>query len=85
MCVATGLGNLGGGSSGLESSIPGFDIDISAYAKEFPNGMLPLRMKMLKNGAWETIMEATAIDRSPIDDGIFAIPPGLTRVEPPTD
>lgn len=85
MCVATGIGSLGGGSTGLEGSIPGLGIDFSAWAKEFPNGMLPLRMKLLKNGIWETTMEATAIDRTPLDDAIFAIPPGLTRVEPPTN
>jgi len=84
MCVAPGMGNLGGGAGAVEGSIPGLGLDQSAWTKEFPNGMLPLRMKTLKNGAWETTMEAIAIDRSPIDDAIFAIPPGLTRVDPPS-
>lgn len=83
MCVATGMGNLGGGTNTLESSIPGLGIDFSAYAREFPEGMLPLRMKTLKDGVWTTMMEATAVDRTPLDDAIFTIPPGLTRVEPP--
>ncbi len=83
-CVATGMGNLGGGTGGREGAIPGLDLDFSAYAREFPNGMLPLRIKTLKNGAWQTTMEALTIDQQVLDDAIFAIPPGLTRIEPPT-
>lgn len=85
MCVATGMGNFGGGAGALRGSIPGLGLDQSAWAKDFPNGMLPLRMRTLKDGAWVTTMEAIAIDRTPLDDAIFAIPPGLTRIEPPTD
>jgi hypothetical protein len=46
--------------------------------------MLVLRVRMMRNGAMETTMEVTALERKVLDDALFAIPPGLTRVDPPT-
>lgn len=85
-CVATGLGSIGGQlgannpMSGMMPSMP----DMAAYAKEFPDGFLALRVRLLKDGAWEPLMEATKLDRTLPGDEIFKLPPGLTRMDPPS-
>jgi hypothetical protein len=86
-CIATGLGSLGGLGelpSELAGPLAGMLPSMDQYAKEFPDGMLVLRVRMMRNGAMETTMEVTALERKVLDDALFAIPPGLTRVDPPT-
>ncbi|MDZ4674673.1 MAG: DUF4412 domain-containing protein [Gemmatimonadota bacterium] len=87
-CIATGLGTLGGAGSAdafsAANPMAGMMPDMAAFAREFPNGMLALRMRTLKNGTWETMMEATKIDRTVPDDALFKLPPGLTKMDPPS-
>lgn len=86
-CVATGMGSFGSAASAeaLKGASPfaGLMPDMSKYDQEFPNGMLPLRTRTLINGAWETIMEATMVDRTAPGDELFKVPPGLNKVDPP--
>ncbi len=85
-CIATGLGSMGtqmGSNSPMAGLMPGMP-DMAAYQKEFPDGFLALRVRLLKNGTWEPLMEATKIDRTVPGDELFKLPPGLTRMDPPS-
>jgi hypothetical protein len=59
--------------------------DLSAFAKEFEDGMVPLRLRVLRNGTWETVMEATAVERKRLEDSVFQLPAGLRKMNMPGD
>lgn len=82
-CIATGMGSFMGGGTARGGPLEGLGLDFAAYAREFPDGMLPLRMKVKINGNWETVMEATSVERKSLEDSLFRLPPGLQRMQMP--
>lgn len=87
-CIATGMGFFMGGArpaagAGGAGMFPGMDMDLSSFAQEFNEGMLPLRMRFMKNGAWVPFMEATAVERKSLDAQLFVLPSGLRKMSMP--
>ena len=84
-CIATGLGHfMGMGRGGGRSNpLAGLGPDLSAFAEEFEDGMVPLRLRVLRNGNWETVMEATAVERKRLEDSVFQLPAGLRKMNMP--
>jgi hypothetical protein len=82
-CIATGMGSFMGGGAANAGPLEGLGIDFAAYAREFPDGMLPLRMRLKEGDTWRTFMEATSVERKSLDDSLFRLPPGLQRMQMP--
>jgi hypothetical protein len=84
-CIATGLGHFMGmgGGGGPSNPLARMGPDLSAFAKEFEDGMVPLRLRVLRNGTWETVMEATAVERKRLEDSVFQLPAGLRKMNMP--
>lgn len=84
-CIATGMGWYFGGAGQMPGrgrggpSLP----DLSAYRAEFKDGMMPLRIRHQQNGQWQTIMEATAVEKKSLDDKLFELPQGLRKMTMP--
>lgn len=82
-CIASGMGwfvmprGQGRGARGIGG------VDFSAFRDAFKDGMLPLRVKLVRNGNWEEIMVATAVERKPLEAGLFTLPPGLRKMNSP--
>jgi len=86
MCVAKGLGYFGmggqtGGGFGSVKSLM-FNPKLLAAAAAHPEwvkflqgGAFPLKMTAMEDGKVHMTMEATRIERKPLDDSLFAIPP----------
>jgi len=55
----------------------------AAYARHFADGMLPLRVRMQRDGSWVTVMEAVSVVRKPLEDGLFRVPEGLRKMPMP--
>ncbi|MDQ6653033.1 MAG: DUF4412 domain-containing protein [Acidobacteriota bacterium] len=86
MCVAKGLGYFGmggqtaGGFGSMKSLM--FNPKLLAAAAAHPEwvkflqgGAFPLKMTAMEDGKVHMTMEATRIERKPLDDSLFAIPP----------
>jgi hypothetical protein len=83
-CIATGMGwFMGGRGRGLGPNRGMSAPDLSAYRHEFKDGMLPLRIRRLRNGNWETVMEATNVERKSLDADLFELPKGLRKMSRP--
>lgn len=90
-CIATGLGYFMGGAGGgpaggrgqQQGPLGGLGLDFSALMAEFKDGMVPLRVRVQQNGAWETVMEATSVERKSLDAGLFQLPAGLRKMNMP--
>ncbi len=85
-CIATGMGYWMGGMAaprGSRAPMPSMGPDFSAYMKEFQDGMVPLRVRVKDGGDWKTVMEATAVERKPLGDELFTVPPGLRKMGMP--
>lgn len=86
-CIATGMGffmgGAGGGPAAQGGPLAGLGVDFSKLAAEFTGGMMPLRIRMQENGAWSTVMEATAVERKSLDDSLFVLPSGLRKMTMP--
>lgn len=84
-CIATGMGWFMGGPANPMARGRGSEAgpNWAAYAKEFRDGMVPLRVRSRQGANWNTIMEATAVDRRPLSDDLFRVPTGLRRMSMP--
>ncbi len=82
-CVATGMGWFINAPSGRGRANAMSGPNFAAYREQFRNGMLPLRMTRTTAGARDVIMEATGIDRKPVDPKMFDLPPGLQKMDMP--
>lgn len=84
-CIATGMGYFMGGMDnpmagrGRGNAGPNW----AAYSRHFADGMLPLRVRMQRNGSWVTLMEAVSVVRKPLEDGLFRLPEGLRKMPVP--
>lgn len=89
VCVAEGLGWIGNlglpGPMGGGQGLPNFSAEMEEVRKQFPKGMMPLRLRGNRNGAMTTIMEATSIEVGPQDDALFTLPAGLRKMSMPGD
>jgi len=85
MCVAKGIGYFGmGGQSGSAFGLAKnlmFSPKLLAAAAAHPEwvkflqgGAFPLKLSMTKDGEVKMTMEATRIERKPLDDSLFTIP-----------
>ena len=85
MCVAKGLGyfGMGGQSAGGLSSLKSlaFSPKMLAAAAAHPEwvkflngGAFPLKLSAMRDGKVTMTMEATRIDKKPLDDSLFVIP-----------
>ncbi len=86
MCVAKGLGYFGLGGQGGEGLAAlknlAFSPKLLAEAATHPEwvkflegGAFPLKITALEDGKVKMNMEATRIERKPLDDSLFAVPP----------
>jgi hypothetical protein len=86
MCVAKGLGYFemggqGGGGLGSLKSLafsPKLLTEAAAHpewVKLLEGGAFPLKLQALEDGNVKMTMEATKIERKPLDDSLFAVPP----------
>jgi len=84
-CIATGMGYFMGGMEnpmggrGRASAGPNW----AALARDFKDGMLPLRTRMMRNGTWVTIMEAVSVVSKALEDSLFRLPEGLRKMPMP--
>ena len=89
ICVAEGLGWIGNlnlpGPMGGTHGLPDFSAEMEEIRKQFPKGMMPLRLRSNINGAMTMIMEATSIEVGPLDDALFTLPAGLRKMNLPGD
>lgn len=84
-CIATGMGWFLGGPAGGPGTRggPPAGPDWAAYTRDFRDGMLPLRMKVRRGDTWVTMMEATAVDPTPVEASLFELPAGLRKMAMP--
>ncbi|HEY8459405.1 MAG TPA: DUF4412 domain-containing protein, partial [Blastocatellia bacterium] len=52
------------------------------FAKFIEGGAFPLKMAVIKNGQPRVIMEVTRIERKPLDDSLFTVPPDYRKEIP---
>jgi hypothetical protein len=96
MCVAKGIGFFGFGSNeqsgGPLNALRNLNIDPEMTAqieanpelkKFIEGGAFPLKITEIENGQPKTIMEVTGIERKPLDDSLFTLPPGYKKMEIP--
>src|SRR5262249_35119445 len=93
MCLAQGLGYLGGGGSGgILDKVKNpamrekFKAQLDAnpeFAKFAEGGAFPLKIANIENGQAKTIMEVTGIERKSLDDSIFTVPADYRKTEIP--
>jgi hypothetical protein len=74
---------MGMGGGGRSNPLSGLGPDLSAFAEEFEDGMVPLRLRVLDDGEWQTVMEATAVERKRLEDSVFQLPAGLRKMDIP--
>ncbi len=53
------------------------------WSKLLEGGAFPLKMTVTKNGQVESTMEATKIERKPLDDSLFTVPPDYREFKAP--
>ncbi|MBL8186473.1 MAG: DUF4412 domain-containing protein [Acidobacteria bacterium] len=93
-CLAKGLGYFGGGgdSGSVFEKLRNFALGDKAKAALQSNpeflqfiegGVFPLKLSIIENGQSRTLMEVTRVERKPLDDSIFAIPPDFKKMEIP--
>lgn len=93
-CLAKGLGYFGGGgdSGSVFEKLRNFALGNKAKAALQSNpeflqfvegGVFPLKLSIIENGQSRTLMEVTRVERKPLDDSIFAIPPDFKKMEIP--
>jgi len=84
-CIATGMGwFMGGmgnpmGGRGARPAGP----DWASLAREFKDGLLPLRVRTRRGDDWSVIMVATAVVRGELSDDLFRLKPGLRKMGMP--
>lgn len=85
VCVATGMGYWMGGMSAPRNSRMPIQLgpDFSAFKGDFNEGMLPLRVRTRKGEGWETMMEATLVERRRLGPDLFTVPAGLRKMAMP--
>ena len=95
MCVAKGLGyfGMGGQSGGGLGSLKNlaFSPKLLAEAAAHPEwvkflegGAFPLKLSAMKDGGVTMTMEATRIEKKPLDDSLFSIPADYKEMSIPT-
>lgn len=86
VCAAKGLGMFMGGSAGgmgrgrglFGSGLPpGFE-HYTEFAKE---GFVPLKVSAIRDGKEEVVMQATNVERKPLDASLFAVPAGYQEMD----
>jgi len=93
-CLAQGLGYFGGGSDsgGVFDKLRNIAFGDKAKAQLQSNpeflkfvegGVFPLKLAVIENGQPRTIMEVTSVERKPLDDSLFAIPPDYKKMQIP--
>ncbi len=96
MCITKGMGFFGFGngdqSGGPLKSLQNLNLDPQMAAQIEANpelkkfvegGAFPLKISNIENGQPKTIMEVTGIERKALDDSLFVIPPGYTKMQIP--
>ncbi|MGE0882911.1 MAG: DUF4412 domain-containing protein [Blastocatellales bacterium] len=94
VCLAKGLGYFGGGgqSGGIFDKLKNLAmgdkekaiLDANPeFAKFVEGGAFPLKISQIENGQTKTIMEVTSVERKPLDDSLFAVPPDYKKMEIP--
>jgi len=77
ICIAQGLGFVpmmsGMGQAGSSQA------DIAEWKKRFPNGFLPLEMKVTSEGQTMTL-RATNVEKKALADDLFKVPDGYTAM-----
>jgi outer membrane lipoprotein-sorting protein len=94
MCIAKGLGYFGMGSQAgaglgaLRDFVFSPKLLASAathpeWVKFLEGGAFPLKITVLEEGERRMTMEATLIERKPLDDSMFAVPPDYKELSVP--
>lgn len=80
-CIATGMGwYLSPPSGGMGRQRTASGPDWTAYRKEFKDGALPLKLRMLVNGAWQDMMVAESVEQKVLSDDLFKLDPKLQKM-----
>ena len=93
-CLAKGLGYFGGGGDSgsvfdkLRNIALGDKTKAALQAnpeflKFVEGGVFPLKLSVIENGQPRTIMEVTKVERKPLEDSLFAVPPDFKKMEIP--
>ncbi len=94
VCLAKGLGFFGGGgqSGGIFDKLKNLamgekmkaQLDANPeFAKFVEGGAFPLKISQIENGQTKTVMEVTSVERKPLDDSLFTVPPDYKKMEIP--
>jgi hypothetical protein len=94
VCLAKGLGYFGGGgqSGGVFDNLKNLamgekmkaQLDANPeFAKFVEGGAFPLKISQIENGQAKTVMEVTSVERKPLDDSLFTVPPDYKKMEIP--
>jgi len=94
VCLARGLGYFGGGgqSGGVFDKLKNLamgdkmkaQLDANPeFAKFVEGGAFPLKISQIENGQAKTVMEVTSVERKPLDDSLFTVPPDYKKMEIP--
>jgi hypothetical protein len=94
VCLAKGLGYFGGGgqSGGVFDKLKNLalrdkmkaQLDANPeFAKFVEGGAFPLKISQIENGQAKTVMEVTSVERKPLDDSLFTVPPDYKKMEIP--
>lgn len=94
VCLAKGLGYFGGGgqSGGVFDQLKNLGMSDKAktmldanpeFAKFVAGGAFPLKISQIENGQSKTIMEVSSVERKPLDDSLFNVPPDYKKMEIP--
>jgi hypothetical protein len=94
VCLAKGLGFFGGGgqSGGIFDKLKNLamgekmkaQLDANPeFAKFVEGGAFPLKVSQIENGQTKTVMEVTSVERKPLDDSLFTVPPDYKKMEIP--
>ncbi|MCI0525747.1 MAG: DUF4412 domain-containing protein [Acidobacteria bacterium] len=94
VCLAKGLGFFGGGgqSGGVFDKLKNLalgekmkaQLDANPeFAKFVEGGAFPLKISQIENGQAKTVMEVTSVERKPLEDSLFTVPPDYKKMEIP--
>jgi hypothetical protein len=94
VCLAKGLGFFGGGgqSGGVFDKLKNLamgekmkaQLDANPeFAKFVEGGAFPLKISQIENGQSKTVMEVTSVERKPLEDSLFTVPPDYKKMEIP--
>lgn len=88
VCAASGMGEYIAdqeidGARAMGGKGPARDTMYDDLGSRFPGGFFPLKIVSRADGPERVVWQVTSIDRHPVPDDTFDVPPGYTQTAPP--